>query len=424
VVIDRLSAAYVGAYGNTWIRTPAFDHLAAQSLVLSRATIDSPDLDDTYRSFWTGRPAWQHHLRNAPPGELPLAQWYRDQRITTILLTDTAEVAEHSLATFNEVIYIPGKATLQLADDWQATQAAAFFASAIELLDARSPPAVVWLHCSTLGRIWDSPQSCRDQYVASEDPSANSIVEPPTIRLDDDPDPDLLLGLQHAYAGEVSVIDHALDILIEAVDRSHWRDALLMVASMRGYPLGEHGIVGASTSAFYGELLQVPWFVRSPTTARYGARSQALVQPADVFATLKDWSKGDSTPWPSDPFAGRSMFQLLPPRDRIRDLALVRSNPTQMAISTPAWFLRASVAGDENKKHQFVSDHEQFGNRFRLELFAKPDDYFEVNDVSNRCLEVIDEFQQMLECFQRGIESGGTPELFPSSALTEHNERR
>ena len=123
--------------------------------------------------------------------------------------------------------------------------------------------------------------------------------------------------------------------------------------------------------------------------------SQALVQPADVYATLKDWSQGDSTPWPSDPFAGRSMFQLLPPQDWIRDVALVRSNPTQMAISTPAWFLRVSVAGDEHKKHEFVSDHQHFGNRFRLELFAKPDDYFEVNDVSNRCLDVIDEFQQI-----------------------------
>ena len=124
-------------------------------------------------------------------------------RITTILLTDTAEVAEHSLATFNEVIFIPGRATVQQAQDWQATQAAAFFASAIELLDSRSPPALVWLHCSALGRIWDSPQSCRDQYGASEDPSANSIVEPPTVRLDDDPDPDLLLGLRHAYAAKL-----------------------------------------------------------------------------------------------------------------------------------------------------------------------------------------------------------------------------
>ena len=37
LVIDRLQAGYVGAYGNTWIETPNLDRLASQSFLLEHA---------------------------------------------------------------------------------------------------------------------------------------------------------------------------------------------------------------------------------------------------------------------------------------------------------------------------------------------------------------------------------------------------
>ena len=37
LVIDRLHAGYVGAYGNTWIETPAMNRLASQSFLLDQA---------------------------------------------------------------------------------------------------------------------------------------------------------------------------------------------------------------------------------------------------------------------------------------------------------------------------------------------------------------------------------------------------
>ena len=44
----------LAAYGNTWINTPAIDRLAAESFVLDRAVIDSPQLEIIYRSLWQG----------------------------------------------------------------------------------------------------------------------------------------------------------------------------------------------------------------------------------------------------------------------------------------------------------------------------------------------------------------------------------
>ena len=69
LVIDRLHAGYVGAYGNTWIETPALDRLASQSLLLDQALVDSPDLERLYRSYWQG---W-HALVPAAAGAAAVA---------------------------------------------------------------------------------------------------------------------------------------------------------------------------------------------------------------------------------------------------------------------------------------------------------------------------------------------------------------
>ena len=54
LVIDRLHRGFLGAYGNTWIETPAFDRLAAESFVFDQMLVDSPRLGPLYRSFWQG----------------------------------------------------------------------------------------------------------------------------------------------------------------------------------------------------------------------------------------------------------------------------------------------------------------------------------------------------------------------------------
>ena len=66
LVIDRLQHGFLGAYGNTWIETPAFDRLAAESFVFDQMLIDSPQLGSLYRSFWQGRHALAPSSRVGP----------------------------------------------------------------------------------------------------------------------------------------------------------------------------------------------------------------------------------------------------------------------------------------------------------------------------------------------------------------------
>jgi arylsulfatase A-like enzyme len=382
LVIDRLSSHYLGALGNTWIRTPEFDRLAAQSLIFDRAMTDSPSPDNVYQSFW------------ASTAKKSLPDWCRSQGVPTLLVTDDGRRAAHSLAAeFDEVVHIAQTDAREQANDWHETQLAAFFAAAVELLDARRPPALIWLHSGALGRIWDSPQPFRDQYAAEDDPPAPPLVDPPSLLLDGQADPDMLLGLRHAYAGEVSVLDHCIGMLLETIDAGRWQDALFCLTSCRGYPLGEHGIVGDAGEALYAELVRVPLWLRFPGGPKYGIHSQALVQPADFHATLLTWFS-----------AGGQLEQL---SNSSRTLAIARSQTGEVALATPAWFVRAPALGQDPDR----------ATERRIELFAQPDDYFQVNEVSDRCLEVVDEFRQVLQAVESAGADGDKLELTLSDAL-------
>src|SRR5688500_15118426 len=93
LVVDRLQAAYLGCYGNAWIETPAFDHLASESFVFDQAVLDSPHLELLANSFWRGT----HPLGQA--ADCPsLPQLLRQRGLDTALITDDAALAGHPLA--------------------------------------------------------------------------------------------------------------------------------------------------------------------------------------------------------------------------------------------------------------------------------------------------------------------------------------
>lgn len=54
LAIDRLNADFLGAYGNAWVETPAFDALAAESILFDSFFGTSLDLETLYRAFWRG----------------------------------------------------------------------------------------------------------------------------------------------------------------------------------------------------------------------------------------------------------------------------------------------------------------------------------------------------------------------------------
>ncbi|MFZ5829516.1 MAG: sulfatase-like hydrolase/transferase [Planctomycetota bacterium] len=387
LIVDRLHAGYLGAYGNAWVETPAIDRLASQSLVFDQHLIDSPQLDRLYRSYWHGLHAMCD--RAVPAERLSLPALVRTAGVATTLLTDEPQVARHPLAAdFDALVELDPAWQPQVAAAIEETHLARCFVEILEWLPTARPPFLLWTHLTGLGGTWDAPLDFRRAYQEAGDPDPPESAEVPDRTLAEKFDPDELLGISHAYAGQVSLFDSCLGAMLDAfADGPLAADTVLVVASSRGFPLGEHGRVGTCDDALYGELVHVPLLVRMPDGAAAALRSPSLVEPSDLWATLLEIWNVAAPPVPT-------ALSLLP---ELRESALLSRDRLcttvpgrQRSIRTPAWYLR------EEK---------------RLELFAKPDDRFEVNDVSNRCLEVAECLRDATVEFEQTVQHGQAADL-------------
>ncbi len=399
LIVDLLHCGYLGPYGNTWVQTPALNRLACEAALFDRAIVDSPQLEHTYQAYWTGVPTALHGGLS-PDDRCTLMRACAERGITTVLITDDTSIYDHPLtAEFSQRVLIEADSVpSERADDWTETALADFVAGAVESMESierqfgestsndESRAVLYWLHTGALGRTWDAPTELCNQYADEDDPTPPSLVIPPRLHLTADADPDQILGIRHAYAGQVTLVDQCLDVLLAAIDEhATLRDALFVLSAPRSFPVGEHGRVGLVDDALYGELLRVPLIVRMPAEHRIADRSQNLVQPADLFATLADWFElpVDTEHFSSNlpAFDGLSARSLLSMFDAARGSPaaprdyLLAVSATEQSVMTPGWFLRVSAR-----------DADQ-----RLELYVKPDDYYEVNDVADRCREVAEE---------------------------------
>ncbi len=207
----------------------------------------------------------------------------------------------------------------------------------------------------------------RRQYADPEDPPTPDFVDVPDRRLAEDYDPDELLGIVHAFAGQVSLLDTCLGVLRGALgDSPAAVSTLFCLIGARSFPLGEHGQVGGQEAPLYSELLQIPWLLRFPDGRGALDRSSALVQQQDLPATLLAWWQVDT----AGPMPGSHDLSPLVQNDRltVRDRVVVTASPHEHVLRTPAWYLRATKPMDSP----------------RFELFTKPSDRWDVNQVADR----------------------------------------
>ena len=371
LVIDRLGSGYLGPYGNTWIETPAFNHWASRSRLFENAISDTPSLSGLYQAYWGGMPA----ICAPPPVDLTgryravsLPHQLADAGVDAALITDSPWLDEHPLAVeFNQRVTLTGDVPSGMAATVGQTQFGQMIAAGLQWLADRSAPSLLWLHAQACNAFWDAPFLLRDHFTEEGDPRPSECTVPPDVVVDGELDPDQLLAWTHAYAGHVVTIDSCLAVLQRALDDLPAEDQpLLIVTSPRGFALAEHGRIGPCGDHLYAELLQVPLLIREPHSACEGQRLSQLVQPVDLYATLIDYfelAHGEpALCW------GRKLSGPLPDPLLARQYA-VAVHEDCWSIRTPIWFFR--------------EDAEQ------VQLFAKPDDRWEVNEVASLCEDVV-----------------------------------
>ena len=394
VTVDRLPAWIVPAWGATWVSAPALDALAGRGVVFDRLIAPSLDPGQTL---------------DALGGALVTAAARAGLRPT--LVTDDAAFAARWAAEGEgvalSVTVVPALVPRRLARRAEETNLGRLFAAARGLL-AGGEESIVWVHAGSLGLAWDAPESFREPYLDPDDPPPPEGVAVPSLRIDADTDPDLVMGHRQRLAAQVSLLDRCLGELVAALSApplsaEAWT---ICFAGVRGMPLGLHGLVGVpggdAAEMPFGESLHLPALVVDGRGRMAGQRYPGLVMPADVGETLREIVGLPARLPATAEEPARPMSDLLDTwthDDRDRVIGVV---PGGMAVVTTHWFYL----------EEDVTDAEA-----RRRLHAKPDDFFEVADVSSRCPEVMATLREIAAAARVGDRRAWTAPLGPAGEI-------
>jgi hypothetical protein len=411
LAVDGWGAGFLGPYGNTWLETPACNQLASRGMLLEYALIDSPTLDGFYRGAWAGRhaalPAGQDHLS--------IADQLHRQGTSSCLVTDEPSVAEHPLAeSFNRVELIGGNRSQGAAELPEQTQLARLLAAAIGTIE-QYPADLIWIHSAGMYTSWDAPAAWRQQFGDEDDPPPPTDVVPPRGPVPRGWTPDDLQGWIWAYAAQVALLDWALAALLASWQQIS-ESALLVVMGTRGFGLGEHGVLGHARDALHSEHLHVPLMIASNRLDLAGVRCQQLVQPRHLWQTLLSWFGDGASKLASDlNLLALPMLEVQPEGSPWPQLAVARQGH-HWALRTPAW--HACIASPHGELESAATAGPQTHPALTADcqLYLKPDDRWEVNDVADRCPEVVDQFARLQRAMEQLAPGMDFEQLMPLPA--------
>jgi arylsulfatase A-like enzyme len=404
VVVDGLRASALGAYGNTTFPTPALDRFAADGLLCDWCYAPAVDLGCIYRSLWCSL----HPLRFwegdtlAAGSDFPvhwLPKLLADRGYQTTLITDDRRLAllEGADAFHNHVQVnseTSGSASHCRASDVLETDLARVFADTSEMIGGQhttggaaldtTRPRLVWLHARGMYGPWDAPLDGQESLRDEGDPPPVESVEPPDFVAAADGDPDAVFRYSCAYAAQIMALDACWKGLLDRVDSAAGDQPwLVMLLGARGFPLGEHGRIGGIHPRLYAEQLHVPWLIRFPDGCGRLARESQLTTHIDILPTLLHWI-GGSAAVECDRFDGLSVLQ---PADGVlpssRDTLLSVAANSEYAIRSAKWCLRGSGLRTSGAAAEVESP----------ELFVRPDDRWEANDISKLCPDAVEELR-------------------------------
>jgi arylsulfatase A-like enzyme len=405
VVAAGLQPVYLGCYGSELVPTPTADHWAATGVTFDNHFSDCPEPTAARRAWRTGRLQMPGDKSHHPVDLLTglRAAGVRTARVGPAMASDDA------WADGWDASISVGRRTG--SDDFKPTRRAV--RQAIDRL-ADAPAALLWIEVDTLIPPWTVADDVLAHFFhepALEDepePDEGTDALPPVEPLEpwtgdlptsvDPADETTFQRIQRTYAAAVAALDDGLGKLWKDCARSGWGDdAVWLLTSDAGLPLGEHGPAGRDAVTLHEEAVHLPLLLRWPKGQYAGLRVRDLTQPPDLAATLLGLF-GASLPSTNDPRAGRSLLALA------REVGLAIRAYAACAVERDAsrlWSIRSHdlclVASDG------PADVES-----TRRLFLKPDDRWEFNDVAQQSPDEVERLEQAY----RDI-AGGAPAATP-----------
>jgi arylsulfatase A-like enzyme len=421
IVVDGLSCGYLGCYGNEWIETANLDRLAAQSVVFDQHFADFPAPAGARRSWRTGCYHFPHPSQTSTASEPAFDDLFRllpEHGVTTALVLDGSRPTPPDfLAGWRQVFQ-----STPVPDD-PSGSLQAFLQRAGDALDHLAPQEhwLLWCDLGILLPPWQIPDEYRDLYANEDDAEAadeeegeeGSLVAPWTGPLPEKVDPEDLstfLRLQRSFARMVTFADAGVGLLLDDLqERRFLDDLVLVVASDYGLALGEHGVAGAAVPWLHEERAHLPLLIRLPRAAEAGRRVFALTQPVDLLPTLLALF-GSSAP----AVHGCNLLPLCRGEtESVRAYAcsgLRAGESIEWALRTPQWAFLLPI-------YQDVDDTPR-----SAQLYVKPDDRWEVNNVYQHHLDLTHHLEQTLRGFVQATRRPGALQAPGLAAIETENQ--
>jgi arylsulfatase A-like enzyme len=276
-----------------------------------------------------------------------------------------------------------------------------FAQEALQVLEGNEP--WVWIEGPVLLPPWNLDDDLLAAYFDEDDEEEGLAPwkDPPLdlVQLSEAE----VLELQNTYAAAVTIFDAQLGSLLDHLRARHLLDEMLFCVTARsGLPLGEHGMIGSPRPWLHDELAHVPLVMRLPGAASAGLRIAALTQPVDLAPTFHE-ALAPGIP-PSAAMHGHSLWPLLRGEaEAVRPYAVsalrVDGRESRM-LRTWDWVLHVPLAPAGAAASRGP------------QLFAKPEDRWEVNDLYQQQTEGAEQMERALRAFEAAIRQPG-PLTYP-----------
>ncbi|MFO0880666.1 MAG: sulfatase-like hydrolase/transferase [Gemmataceae bacterium] len=230
----------------------------------------------------------------------------------------------------------------------------------------------------------DAPEADDNEEELAEEKPLDPLVDPTpgTIPADDD---ETYLRIRETYAAAVSNVDRLLGDLLDGLPD----DVHVLVTADCGQSLGEHGLVGSLQPSLHAETVRVPLILLGPG-CRPGRRVEALTGTHDLAPTIAALA-GTRL----EGAHGQSLLALAggenqPLRDHL-GLGVQVGEAIQWGLVTSDLTFILSVT-DVTK---------------RPEMYHKPDDAWEIHDVSLPHLDRLENLEASLRAYVEATRQGG-----------------
>ena len=378
-LMDSLSRRYLPTYGNTWVRTPNIDRLAARSCVFDNHFVGSAPCMPARHDILTGRLEFlERNWSPIQPFDCTLTYMLHKHGVFSHMATDHYHYfhlgGENYHAHFDSWDFIRGQENdVWMSDFGKLTgrphlgQDKSQYRLNRERFhgeeDYPSPKtlqhAADWIEAHHEDDNWFLMVDSFDPHEPFDFPDCGAAEYPdeyedtlfywPAYTTTDQATQEAIEHARRRYAHLITMSDRWLGKALDVLDKYDlWDDTMVILTTDHGYLLGEHGFMAKNYMPCYNEVYHIPLMVSLPGM-REATRCGALTQNIDLMPTVLDFHGIDIDAC-HHPLHGKSLLPLINgTQEKLRDAVIYGMYGRQVNICDGRYTYFRAPAREDNQ---------------------------------------------------------------------------